>query len=628
MRRTWQRLRQDRSSLVAVVFLAVLCTMALLADFIAPYDPSRIVVERAFEAPGAEHLLGTDDLGRDVLSRMLHGASVSIRASLQVVALALLLALPIGLVSGYFGGGIDNLLMRAMDALMSFPPLILALAIASVLGPGLTNTMIAISIVLVPVFARLLRAQTLAVREEVFVEASIAIGSPTPWILRRRILPNVVSPLVVQASIALGTALIVEASLSYLGLGIQPPRPSWGGMLRRAYDDVFAGGWLLFIPGAAIAATVLAFNTLGEGLRDALALGAGSERRTGRLGLTRVLQPTPEAETPEPAVVLDVRGLSVEFETRAGLQRVVDDVSFSVRRGETLGLVGESGSGKTVTALSVMRLVASPPGRIVCGSVRLGGTELLGRSFGEMRTLRGSRIAMVFQDAMTSLNPAFTLRDQLVEAIRLHRDVGRSDAEARAVELLERVQIPDARLRIRDYPHQLSGGMRQRVMIAMALAGEPDLLIADEPTTALDVTVQAQILELLRSLGDELGLAMLFVTHDLGVVAQICDRVAVMYAGQIVEEADVTTLFEQPHHPYTEGLLAAMPSLGTRGEPLYGIPGSVPPPLRMPGGCRFHPRCPYATDDCRARDVSLTSPGPWRQTRCLRHTELTLRGIS
>jgi len=291
---TWARLRGDRGALVALVLLALLCGAALAAELIAPADPTRIDVYRAFERPSAQHLLGTDDLGRDVLSRLIYGARVSLRASLQVVLGALLLALPIGLVSGYFAGRIDNLLMRSMDALMSLPPLILAIAIAGVLGPGLTNTMIAISIVLVPSFARLIRGQTLAVREEVFVEASISIGSPTGWILRRRILPNVASPLLVQASIALGTALIVEASLSYLGLGVQPPHASWGGMLRRAYDDVFAGGWLLFIPGAAIAATVLAFNALGEGLRDAL--GPRSEGDTGRLGLTSASHPEPSAE--------------------------------------------------------------------------------------------------------------------------------------------------------------------------------------------------------------------------------------------------------------------------------------------------------------------------------------------
>ncbi len=625
---TWARLRADRGALVALVFLALLCCVALGADLIAPAHPSQLDVRRAFEGPSAEHLLGTDDLGRDVMSRMIYGARVSVRASLQVVIGALLIALPLGLVSGFFGGRIDNLLMRSMDALMSLPPLILALAIAGVLGPGLTNTMIAISIVLVPSFARLIRGQTLAVREEVFVEASISIGSPTGWILRRRILPNVASPLLVQASIALGTALIVEASLSYLGLGIQPPQPSWGSMLRRAYDDVFAGGWLLFIPGIAIAATVLAFNALGEGLRDALALGSGTLRHRGggRLGLTGVRRSGPAPSPDEGEVVLDVRGLSVEFDSAAGPQRVVDDIGFSIRRGQTLGLVGESGSGKTVTALSVMRLIPSPPGHIVAGSVRLGGSELLELSLPEMRSLRGDRMAMVFQDAMTSLNPALSIGHQLVEAIRLHRDVRRSDAAQRALELLQRVQIPDPGRRMRDYPHQLSGGMRQRVMIAMALAGEPDLLIADEPTTALDVTVQAQILDLLRELQDELGLAMLFVTHDLGVIAQICDEVSVFYAGQIVEHADIATLFERPRHPYTEGLLAAMPGLDSAAEALYGIPGNVPPPQRMPEGCRFHPRCPHVMQQCRSQETPLIELDREGSTRCLRYADLQLKG--
>lgn len=628
---TWARLRADRGSLVALSFLALLSAIALAAPWVAPADPNQIDIYRAFEGPSTDRLLGSDDLGRDVLSRLIHGARVSLRASLQVVLGALLLALPIGLVSGYTGGRLDNLLMRGMDALMSLPPLILALAIAGVLGPGLGNTMIAISIVLVPSFARLIRGQTLAVREEVFVEASVSIGSPTGWILRRRILPNVASPLLVQASIALGTALIVEASLSYLGLGVQPPHASWGGMLRRAYDDVFTSSWLLLVPGIAIAATVLAFNALGEGLRDALVLTGsrphGAAGKRGRLGLTAAARSAPPTLAEEPEVVLDVRRLCVDLATASGTQRVVDDVSFCIRRGQTLGLVGESGAGKSITALSIMRLIPSPPGSIVSGSVRLGGRELLDLTLPQMRSLRGDRVAMVFQDAMTSLNPALTIGHQLVEAIRLHRRIRRGDARQHALALLQRVQLPDPAQRLRDYPHQLSGGMRQRAMIAMALAGEPDLLIADEPTTALDVTVQAQILELLRTLQGELGLAVLFVTHDLGVIAEICDEVSVLYAGQIVEQADVATLFHQPRHPYTEGLLAAMPSLDSRTETLYGIPGTVPPLQHMPTGCRFHPRCPHAAEPCRTQTPALIELERGRRTGCLRHSDITLQGI-
>lgn len=297
--------------------------------------------------------------------------------------------------------------------------------------------------------------------------------------------------------------------------------------------------------------------------------------------------------------LLAVENLRTYFETDAGLARAVDGVSFSVYNGEVLGIVGESGSGKSVTSLSIMRLVPQPPGRIMPGSrILFRGRDLLGLSEAEMRRVRGNDIAMIFQEPMTSLNPVYPVGDQIAEAIRHHRGVGKREARARAVELLRQVGIPDAERRAADYPHQLSGGMRQRVMIAMAISCEPDLLIADEPTTALDVTIQAQILDLLAELRERLGMAMILITHDLGVVAQVCDRVVVMYAGQVVEEASVDDLFREPRHPYTEGLLKAIPRLGKPVERLAVIPGTVPSPTAWPVSCRFHPRCPYGWDLC------------------------------
>lgn len=326
------------------------------------------------------------------------------------------------------------------------------------------------------------------------------------------------------------------------------------------------------------------------------------------------------------APLLEVQDLAVEFLTDHGWVRVVDGVSFTVAAGETLGLVGESGSGKTVTSLSVMQLIPRPPGRIVAGSIRFQGRELLGLPEAELEALRGDAIAMVFQESMTSLNPAFTIGDQIGEVVCRHRGCSRREARARALEVLELVQIPDPEARIDAYPHEFSGGMRQRAAIAMALACDPKLLIADEPTTALDVTVQAGVLDLLRSLQQRLGMGILFVTHNLGVVADLCDRVTVMYAGRMVETANVFDLFESPQHPYTEGLLQAMPQLGQRGKRLAAIPGTPPMPWQMPEGCRFHPRCPYAEAACAEQDVPLDDLGEGRSTRCLRHTELKLQG--
>ena len=303
--------------------------------------------------------------------------------------------------------------------------------------------------------------------------------------------------------------------------------------------------------------------------------------------------------------LLSLRHLVTAFETDEGYLRAVDDVSFDVLAGRTLGIVGESGCGKSVTALSIMRLIPTPPGHIEGGEALFEGRDLFQLTESEMRSLRGNDISMIFQEPMTSLNPVYTVGTQIVEAIRLHRDMGRRAARARAIELLDLVGIPAPAQRIDSYPHTLSGGMRQRAMIAMALACEPRLLIADEPTTALDVTIQAQILDLLRSLQEEIGMSIIFISHDLGVMAEFVHEIAVMYAGKIVEHADTKTVFRTPRHPYTRGLLRSLPSARNRGERLPTIPGIVPDLRALPIGCRFQDRCGLVGDDCRVREPGL-----------------------
>jgi len=325
---------------------------------------------------------------------------------------------------------------------------------------------------------------------------------------------------------------------------------------------------------------------------------------------------------PEGRNLLEIADLQTWFFTDDGVVRAVDGVSFAIARGETLAVVGESGSGKSVTALSVLRLIPSPPGRIAGGRIRFRGRDLLALSEPEMRSIRGHEISMIFQEPMTSLNPVYTCGDQIAEVLVLHEKLGRAAARARAVELLRRVGIPSPETRVDEYPHQMSGGMRQRVMIAMALACRPALLIADEPTTALDVTIQAQILELLKSLRAELGMAVLLITHDLGVVAETADRVAVMYAGQVVEYADVRTIFRRTRHPYTAGLLASLPRLGAESTRLRVIPGTVPDPARFPPACRFHPRCPIAVERCRVEMPLLRDVGSGHLARCHRAEEI------
>ena len=622
--------------LLSLGWLVLVTVSAVFAPWVAPYDPNAQNLADTNAGISASHWLGTDDLGRDVLSRLIYGSRISMQITFETVGIALVLALVIGLVAGFRGGRIDYLLMRGADAGLAFPPLILALAVVAVLGSGVNDVALAFALVFAPGFARFIRGQTLAIKEEPFVEASTSIGTPPTRIVLARILPNVLTGLAVGIAIALGAALLTSSGLSFLGLGPPPPAASWGSMLEEAYDTaLFTHPWSLVPSGLVIAVTVLAFNTLGDAMRDSVSgattKGRSRHRRTQR-GLTAVSQPAETAGAvaeggPDTTALLEVRGLCIEFDTEAGPVRVVDEASFEVGRGKIVGLVGESGCGKTVSSLAVLRLLASPPAHIVGGSIRFDGRELLDADFHDMRQIRGRDIAMVFQDPLASLDPTFTIGSQLTEAMRLHEKLSRKAARARAVELLQSVHIPDPARRLSAYPHQLSGGMRQRVMIAMALSCSPRLLIADEPTTALDVTIQAQIVELLRELCESQDLSVLFVTHDLALISELSDEIAVMYAGEVVEQAPTADLFARPRHPYTAALLAASPGARPAGGRSALLSGGVPQAGQFPAGCRFHPRCTFAEDDCRREPVALEVVGRDRQCRCLRTAELVLRGV-
>ena len=623
-------------------WLLLVTVAAIFAPWLAPHDPDAQDLSNTYAGISASHWLGTDDLGRDVLSRLIYGARISMQITFETVAIALVLALVIGLVAGFRGGRADYLLMRGADAGLAFPPLVLALAVVAVLGSGVNDVALAFALVFAPGFARFIRGQTLAIKEEAFVEASTSIGTPPSRIVVQRILPNVLTGLAVGIAIALGAALLTSSGLSFLGLGPPPPAASWGSMLEEAYNTaLFTHPWSLVPSGLVIVLTVLAFNTLGDALRDTVSGAAstsGRHRHTRtQRGLTALSQPAEavrtatEAES-ETSALLEVRGLCIEFDGEGGPVRVVDEASFDVRRGQIVGLVGESGCGKTVSSLAILRLLSSPPAHIVGGSIRFDGRELLSADFNEMRQIRGRDIAMVFQDPLASLDPSFTVGSQLMEAMRLHQKMSRSAARARAVELLKSVHIPDPARRLSAYPHQLSGGMRQRVMIAMALSCYPRLLIADEPTTALDVTIQAQIVELLQELRESMDLAVLFVTHDLALISELSDEVAVMYAGEVVEQAPTDELFARPLHPYTGALLAASPGIRSEARPASGRPallaGHVPQAGEFPAGCRFHPRCAFAEDACRHGALALEVVSDGRLCRCRRTHELALPGVS
>jgi peptide/nickel transport system ATP-binding protein len=633
-----RRFSHDKMAMGGLVFIVGVIGMAIAAPLLAPYGPNTQNLLLINAGPSGAHWLGTDALGRDILSRLIFGARPPLRAAFQIVGGALVLAIPLALVAGFAGGWVDTVIMRAMDALFSFPPLVLALTVAGLLGPNLTDASIAIAIVFVPSFVRLIRGEVITVREENYVEAARATGVAPRRLIRTHILPNVASPLIIQAALALGYAILIDAGLSFLGVGEQPPTASWGLMLTDAYQSIFQSPYTLLYPGLAILFTVLAFNLVADGMRDAL----GRERFGAKAPSRRAaaqesafaaeparppMDPSPTVAPPSTPELLRVEHLRVEFATRDGWLPVVDDVGFGVLPGRTLGLVGESGSGKTVSALAIMGLLPRRESRVPVGSVRFDGTELTTLSAEKMRRIRGNDIAMIFQEPMSSLNPAYTVGNQIAEQVRAHRQVSRAEAWAHAVDMLDRVGIPDPKRRSRDYPHAFSGGMRQRVMIAMALSCEPKLLIADEPTTALDVTTQAQILELLSSLQQERQMSMIFVTHDLGVIADIADDVVVMYAGQVAEQTAVAELFDRPRHPYSEALLSSMPQLASPGTALKVIPGQVPRPDEVVPGCRFGPRCDYVDDRCRDGAVVLQPTSAGGLVRCLRHTELEIAGV-
>ncbi|MGW1978187.1 dipeptide/oligopeptide/nickel ABC transporter permease/ATP-binding protein [Streptomyces sp. NPDC001889] len=616
--RTLRRMVRQPITLICLALLLLQIAVALAAPLIAPYDPAAPDVANKLQGPGAEHWLGTDDLGRDTLSRLLYGTRTALLASAESVVIGLVLGVGLGVLVGYRGGWWDRIGMRIADVMQSIPALLLALALVAVLGNGLGNAMLAVGLIFAVSFMRITRAVVLAEREKLYVDAARVLGLRSSGIMLRQVLPNVSPPLIVQASIALGTALLIEATLSFLGVGIDASQVSWGAMLDASRQHVSEHPLLAILPGAAITLSVLVFNLLGDGLRDAGSpRSSGGKRARGAVAAAPAMVRADRAPAPSDAL-LRVDGVTV---TDANGAQLVSGVSFHINPGETFGLVGESGCGKSITASAILGLL--PRGVAVeSGSIRLGETELAGLGGEALRQVRGRRIGMVFQDPGSALSPVHTVGRQLTDAVRAHSGLSRAAAGERAAELLALVGVPNPRERLKDYPHQFSGGMAQRVVIAGALACDPELLIADEPTTALDVTIQAQVLDLLASLRERLGMSLLLITHDLGVVADSCDRIAVMYAGQIVEERTVADAFAAPRHPYTEALLAAVPHGGTDGEPLATIPGRVPPAWAWPRGCRFHPRCPYATDGCRTGTVPMDSGG----ARCLRASELDLAG--
>jgi peptide/nickel transport system permease protein len=558
-----QLLMANRLAAAGLIIFGFIVILALLAPILPIPNPDITDQPNRLLPPfSVGHLLGTDHLGRDILSRLIWGTQVSLLVGVSATALAAFFGSLIGLVAGYARGATDSILMRFVDMLMAFPYILLAIAIVAALGPCLLNALYAIALVNIPFFARNIRGVTVSIRNREFVDAARLSGKSHAAVLFTEVLPNVLPVIVITMSTTVGWMILETAGLSFLGLGAQPPTSDLGSMLGQARAQLFTAPHASIIPGVMIFLLVMSINLLGDGVRDVL----DPRLRSGTLGrpmpVTKIDRQTKPASTIEDAPALVVENLSTGFDTGASITPAVRDISFRLGKGECLGLIGESGSGKSVTALSLMGLVASPPGVITNGGVYVQGKDVLSLREQELIAFRGARVAYVFQDPLTTLHPLFSVGDQIAEAVLAHNPIGKRAARQRAVELMETVGIRDAASRASAYPHELSGGQRQRIGIAMALTNDPDIIIADEPTTALDVTVQARILELLQNLRRERGLALLLITHDFGVVAEVCDRVAVMKNGEIVEQGETQAVLRDPQHDYTKRLIACVPELG------------------------------------------------------------------
>ena len=621
------------SSKISLILLILVALTAILAPLIAPHDPLEIFAAR--QAPGNGFLFGTDDKGRDILSRMLYGGRYSLVIGFGATLFALFFGSIVGAIAAVARKSVSEVIMRVLDIIMSVPGIALAAVLVLILGNSVPAIIFSIGFMYTPQIARIVRANIVSEYGEDYVRAVIVSGAQAPWILIKHVLRNCIAPIMVFTVTLVADAIIFEASLTFIGAGITEPTATWGNILADARGGVLAGRWWqALFPGIAIMVTCLALNILSEGLTDAMAAKPGAmvasddedveSRRADDIlasdpvrayaeqaeSLNRRLAALREVElqrtdrhVPDLSVkpLLQVKNLSIQFDTHGDV-KVVDNVSFEVRPGQCMALVGESGCGKSITTKVIMSL--TDPNETVTGEVLFGDTDLLKLTKDEHRKLLGHEIAMVYQDALSSLNPSMLISTQMKQ---LTSRGGTRSAE----ELLELVGL-DPKRTLESYPHELSGGQRQRVLIAMALTRDPKLIICDEPTTALDVTVQKQVIKLLNDLQAKLGFAMIFVSHDLALVAEVASEITVMYAGQVIEQAPTTELLTNPMHEYTRGLLGSVLSIeeGAKdGSRLHQVPGSVPSPQDFPRGDRFAPRSSHPTLGLDVHPVIKELPG-------------------
>ena len=610
-------LRQPRG-VIGLGLVGFYVLLALFGPLLAPLDPYAQNFGATLQSPSAGHWFGTDQLGRDVFSRILTGAGASIGIGLGSVAVGCLIGVPLGLMAAWCKGTFDAVVMRAVDIMLSFPDMVFALAIVAILQPSTQNVIIAVGVVSVPIFVRTTRAVAMSMIKEPFVEGGIALGCAPGRVLFRHVLPNMAGILVTLASLMFASNLLSASARGFLGLGVQPPEPEWGTMLGESRSYIRTNPYLATFPGLFLAVAALGFNLLGEALRAIYDPTTSKVPRRFRIPK----RPTTHASVVgalEDDVIVRAEGLQISYLTENGPIAAVRLVDIEMRPGRTLALVGESGSGKSTLLRAIATLTPAGQAGVTAGRLLINGRDISALSVRDIRDLRRSEIGVVFQDAASALNPVTTIGDQLVEAIVCGNPMPRAEARKRAADLLAAVQISDPQSRLDTYPHQFSGGMKQRIVIAIALAQSPRLLLADEPTSALDVTIQQQILTLLRDMQRERNMAMLLVTHDLGLVARYADDVAVMYAGEIVESGTVEAVFGDPRHPYTRALRLSSPKLRNKSGSrlLPSIRGEPPLIGSLSAGCGFAPRCAVASANERCLNtIPLLRPIDHQMVAC------------
>ncbi|MCC8242717.1 dipeptide/oligopeptide/nickel ABC transporter permease/ATP-binding protein [Saccharothrix luteola] len=551
-----RRFLRNPQAMTSAVLLALIVGAVLLAPVLAGHQPGAAELSKAFAGPEPGHPLGFDSAGRDVWSRLLHGGGNSLGGALIALAVALALGVPGGLVAGYYGKWFDSLATWTSNFVMALPAMIVLLASRAILGPTVPVLMVVLGALVAPSFFRLVRGIVTTVRRELYVDAARVSGLRDRRIIARHVLIVVRAPIIIQVALVAGIAIGLQAGLEFLGIG-SGDAPTWGAMLNEAFQNIQRDPLLMLWPGLALGLTSGALVLLASALRDVLEDRGVTPPNPRSARRAKVAEPTTVDTAGERASLLSVRDLAVSYGHGETAVEVVHGVDLDVAEGEIVGLVGQSGSGKSQTAFSVLDILPEG-GRVTRGSILVAATEVVGLPEKKYRALRGNVIAYVPQEPMSNLDPAFTVGSQLVEPIRVRLGLSRKAATERALELLRQVEIADPRRVFAAHPHEISGGMAQRVLIAGAMSCDPKLLVADEPTTALDVTVQAEVLDLLRRLQAERGMGVLLVTHNLGVVADLCDRVAVMNAGRIVETGTTEQVLKHPRDPYTRTLVEAV----------------------------------------------------------------------